>query len=199
MPRILLTATLAGSGHKLPEIIPDIGQKHILCIPTGAYAEDGHEEWLPGELRDVKKLCKSYTEFDLKDKSEEDLRNAVQGMDIIYCTGGNTYVILEWMKKTNFKNVLDDFFAWDGIYIGTSAGSIVMGPDIEFVGKVDDRSKSDLTDLNALVYLDYYILPHMDQPKFAAALAPVIERMKADGRDIRLLNDDEFIWINGDS
>ena len=74
-----------------------------------------------------------------------------------------------------------------------------MGPDIEFVGKVDDRSKSDLTDLNALVYLDYYILPHMDQPKFAAALAPVIERMKADGRDIRLLNDDEFIWINGDS
>ncbi len=192
---MLLTSSIEGSGHKLPEIIPDIGDKNILCIPTAAYGEEGYEDWLPNEQRDVKKFCKNYIEFDLKNKSEEELREATKGIDIIYCTGGNTYVLLEWMKKTHFKNMLDNFFARAGIYIGSSAGSIVMGPDIGFVGDIDDRSKSDLSDLTALAYVNYYILPHMNQSKFAKAFAPSIEQMKNDRKDIKFLNDDEFVWV----
>ncbi|MEM6811572.1 MAG: Type 1 glutamine amidotransferase-like domain-containing protein [Pseudomonadota bacterium] len=194
--RLLLTSTLSESGHKLSEIISDISQKNILCIPTAAYAEDNFDVWLESEQRDVKKFCKRYKEFDLYEKTEADLRNALQEIDIIYCTGGNTYVLLEWMKKTNFKLVLEDFFTQGGIYIGSSAGSIVMGPDIEFVGDIDDRSKSDIKDLNALGYIDFYILPHMNQPKFAQALEPEIERLKMAGKAIKFLNDDEYIWID---
>ncbi|MEM7618820.1 MAG: Type 1 glutamine amidotransferase-like domain-containing protein [Pseudomonadota bacterium] len=192
---MLLTSTLEGSGRKLPKIIPDISNKNVLCIPTAAYAEEGYENWLPSEQRDVKEFCKSYREFDLKDKSEEDLKNAIQDIDIIYCTGGNTYVLLEWMKKTNFKSTLDSFFERGGIYIGSSAGSIVIGPDIEFVGDIDDRSKSDITDLSGLGYIHFYILPHMNNPKFADALKPEIEKLKAASKEVKLLNDDEYIWL----
>ncbi|MEM8834066.1 MAG: Type 1 glutamine amidotransferase-like domain-containing protein, partial [Pseudomonadota bacterium] len=88
--RMLLTSTIEGVGKKLPNIIPNISNKSVLCIPTAAYGEEGHENWLYKEQRDVKEFCKSYREFDLRNKSEDELKGTVQDIDIIYCTGGNT-------------------------------------------------------------------------------------------------------------
>ena len=193
MPRMLLTSTLAGSGHKLPEIIPDIADKHILCIPSAAYAEDSYEEWLPLEQRDVKQLCKTYSEFDLKNKSEQELRHAIEGMDIIYCTGGNTFCLLEYMRATNFKSVLNDFFGSGGIYIGSSAGSIVMGPDIGFAAPVDDASRATLSDYKSLGFVDFYIMPHSDQPKFFETLKADLTALESSGKKVVYLKDDEII------
>lgn len=186
------------SGYKLPKIIPDLKEKNVLCIPTAAYGEKGYETWLETEKRDIKSFCKKYSEFDLKGENEKTLSKAIENIDIIYCTGGNTYNLLYWLNKTNFKKVLNKFFANDGIYIGSSAGSIVMGPDIEFVGELDDCTNINLKKLTALGYIDFYILPHMNQPKFAKVFEPEMKKFEASGKKVMPLNDSQIIWVEDD-
>jgi len=193
--RMLLSSTLAVSGHKLPDIISDIGEKNILCIPSAAYEEKGYEEWLPSEQRDVKKFCKSYTEFDLKNKSETQLRDAIKGMDIIYCTGGNTFCLLEYMRAANFKAVLTDFFEADGIYIGSSAGSIVMGRDIGFAAAVDDASLANLDNYTGLCFVDFHFMPHSDQPRFLEPVKAALRKLETAGQKVVYLKDEEMVWI----
>ena len=199
MRRLLLSSTLAVSGHKLPDIIPDISEMNILCIPSAALAEEGHKNWLPDEKRDVKKLCKNYTEFDLKDKSEQELRDAIKGMDIIYCTGGNTFCLLEYMRATNFKSALTDFFDRGGIYMGSSAGSIVMGPDIGFAAPIDKLSLASLKDYKGLEIVDFYIMPHSCQDKFLKPVMPLLDKIEQSGGQVKYLKDEELLWISGDT
>ena len=195
MQRILLTSTLSVSGHKLPTIIPNIHEMNILCFPSAALAEEGHASWLPLEQRDVKKFCKSYSKFDLKNKSEQELRDALKGIDILYCTGGNTFCLLDYMRQINFKSVLNDFLNKDGIYLGSSAGSIVMGPDIGFVAPIDDVSLSSLRDYTGLNFIDFYIMPHSDQEKFLKPVELILEKLEAIGKKVIYLKDDQALWI----
>ena len=47
------------------------------------------------------------------------------------------------------------------MYIGTSAGSIIASPTIEFVSDMDETKKvPELTDYLGLHLVDFYFLPH---------------------------------------
>jgi dipeptidase E len=46
-------------------------------------------------------------------------------------------------------------------YIGESAGSVILAPDIEYVKAMDDcRAATELLDYASLSVLDFYPLPH---------------------------------------
>lgn len=50
--------------------------------------------------------------------------------DVIYFTGGSTLYLLECIKKNSFNSVIDKIIIENKIYVGVSAGSIIMTPNI---------------------------------------------------------------------
>ncbi|MEM9469263.1 MAG: Type 1 glutamine amidotransferase-like domain-containing protein [Pseudomonadota bacterium] len=193
--KLLLTSTVQYFAPKLPEVLgEDLSSKNVLYIPTAAYAEDGYEEWLVPELNAIKPLVKNMSEFDIQGKSHEELVSALEGIDILYVTGGNTYVLLEAMNNIDFKKALLTFLESGGVYLGSSAGSIVMCPDINFIREMDEPKKARLETTKGLGLIDFAIMPHINQPKFNDIFVKTLEGSNKD-KTIIGLRDDQALWV----
>lgn len=89
--------------------------------------------------------------------------------DLIYMNGGNTYYLLDWIKRSNFDEIVKEFLQKGGLYIGVSAGSIVAGPSIEVLNFTGgDENAAGLTDFSGLGLIDKAIAPHYIKEEEAA-------------------------------
>lgn len=197
MKRMLLASTFEGFEPKLDDpLFDDIGNKNIVCIPTAAQGEKGHESWLPAEMAPLQKRAGNFIEFDIAGKSYEEVDLATQDADIIYVTGGNTYYLLEQVRACNLKPCIEKCFERGGIYYGSSAGAIITGPRIDFVGEMD-HNETNLTDFTGLNLINSLFMPHLDHEKFAPIISGVLDDLKSGDEEIIALNDDQALYIEG--
>ncbi|MFT4039610.1 MAG: Type 1 glutamine amidotransferase-like domain-containing protein [Thermomicrobiales bacterium] len=82
----------------------------------------------------------------------------VREADVLLVNGGDTLYLHYWMQQSGLADLLP---SWPGVYVGLSAGSMVMTPKIgeEFV-IWQPPSGGDAT----LGLVDFSIYPHLDNP-----------------------------------
>ena len=169
---------------------------NIVCIPTAANAEDGTKDWLHAELNAFKKAGFNLNFFDLENKSSQDVQDVLLKVDIIYVTGGNTFYLLEQMRACNFEKHLREALSRGAIYIGSSAGSIVCTPDIDYVREIDHPEKVNLKSTTGLGLVDFYLMVHMNQPSFSEPMQKIIEKLKQDNQQVICIEDTQAIYID---
>ena len=57
----------------------------------------------------------------------------LQVNDFIYVTGGNTFFLLQELKKAGADKLIKEQISAGKIYIGESAGAMILSPNIEYV------------------------------------------------------------------
>ncbi len=131
------------------------------------------------------------TTFNLKEENF----NLLQTFDIIYVCGGNTFAILDRMRKTGIdKYIIEKTRNGNSLYFGVSAGSIIAGPNLFTAGwgSEGDSNKVDLKDLSGFKFTDISILPH-----FKYQLAEELENLKKKvDYTVIGLTDEEAIYID---
>ncbi|HEX6977099.1 MAG TPA: Type 1 glutamine amidotransferase-like domain-containing protein [Patescibacteria group bacterium] len=70
--------------------------------------------------------------------------------DSIYMGGGNTYKLLNYIKKSGLDEKIKTFIKNGGIVYGGSAGAIILGKDIRTVEEENDSNYSYYEGLNLL-------------------------------------------------
>ncbi len=88
--------------------------------------------------------------------------NKVKDYDCVYVCGGNTFYLLDQIRKTGFDKILKDYLKEDKCYVGVSAGSIIMSPDISIagIGETGDENDVGLKDVRGLHFIDVILTPH---------------------------------------
>ena len=82
--------------------------------------------------------------------------------DIIYAGEGNTFEILDYMRKTkNVAYIREMVMEKNAIYCGSSAGAIIAGTDIE-LAKDFDSNFVGMTDFEGLQLFNGSIIPHYE-------------------------------------
>ncbi len=170
---------------------------NIVCIPTAAMVEDNFEDWLNPELDAFRDAGFDLDVLDLAIASEEQCIEKLNRADIIYVTGGNTFYLLEKIRQTNFEKHLRNALKLGAIYIGSSAGSIVCTPDIDYVREVDDPKKANLKSTQGMGLIDFYLMVHMNQPKFSNAMNKAIIELEKVNAQIRRIEDSQALYIDG--
>lgn len=97
------------------------------------------------------------------DITKEDLYQNYPIFDIYYICGGNTFFILDCMRRTGIQNVITDAVKEkNGFYLGVSAGSILAGPDISAAnfGTVKDKNFLGMHSLGSFNLVPFLIFPH---------------------------------------
>jgi dipeptidase E len=81
---------------------------------------------------------------------------------VIYVSGGNQFFLLQQAQKSGFVEVIRNLIIEKGrMYIGTSAGSIVAGPDTYPTYNIDDvRLAPDLKGYEGFGLVNFCIFPH---------------------------------------
>lgn len=115
--------------------------------------------------------------------------------DVVFVCGGNTFDYLDRIRKTGLDNFLKDFFnKEDGVYVGISAGSIVVGPDISIAGwgSEGDENNINLKDLKGLGLIEFLVYPHYRED----LKEEVDEFREKTGLKIIRLKDDQAFVLN---
>lgn len=83
-------------------------------------------------------------------------------IDIFYSCGGNTFYILDRVRKTGFDKIIRKHIKQGKLYIGVSAGSILVHKTIEIAGwgKWRDINDIKLKNLRGLGFTNIAIYPH---------------------------------------
>lgn len=144
------------------------GECRVGFIPTAANVELGTKDWVIGQLLQLQRY--GFYQIDIVDISADgvDWRARLDDVDVLWLTGGNTFYLLDQVRKTGFDKWLAEHIN-DKVYVGGSASSILMTPTIALAGmEPGDENVPGLTDLTGLGYVPFEIEPHCDEARFAA-------------------------------
>ncbi len=115
-----------------------------------------------GYLQKTEQLFKNmsinYTEIDIEDKNENELRTILKDYNAIYIQGGSTLYLMKAIKASGFAKVVREMTDAGVIYIGSSAGSMVCSPTIEastwkHPEKFSTITKDELSGMNLVPFL----------------------------------------------
>ncbi len=195
--KLYLTSIASASLDKIVKELPKNPEDlKVLFIPTAAdtYAAD-NRQWFDADRNKFLELGFQIEDYDIKDKTEVELRKKLSEVDIIFVSGGNTFYLLEHVKKSGFDKVLRELKDSDKIYIGSSAGSIIMGPVIRPIQAFDHPKEAHLDNYNAIGLVDFVILPHWGRDKYKEKQAAVIKEY---GHKYKLkpIKDGEMVVVN---
>jgi len=192
MPTIILTSSgnIIGNSEIGKYLPRPLSECKILYITTAINkSEDIHHVI---ETREIfKEMGLNYTEYDIEEKIEEELRDALQDIDILYMEGGNTFYLIKAIRETDFEKLIKEAIEREVVYWGASAGTYVACPSIIVSSWSVDRKTHGVTDFTGMNLVPYVIKAHYT-PEMADT---VLEKSKVLEYPLRILTDDQAIVV----
>jgi dipeptidase E len=170
--RLLLTScgvTNASIARAFLDIVGGTPREISLAfVPTAANAEGGDKGWLIQDLVNLTKLnLKSIDIVDISALGKRQWIPRMEKADVLYFGGGKRYHLMDWIKRSGLAGILRGLLR-DRVFVGMSAGSMITGARLNLrtshllYGDDYDRRR----DVKGLGYVDFSILPHLNNTYF---------------------------------
>lgn len=161
-----------------------VEQVHLIFIPTASRTEE--------ELKYVVKSRQELADLGINKITTFNLDrqvtiNEINNVDIIYVCGGNTFYLLQKIRESGLDQCLPHF---KGLYVGVSAGSIVVGPNAEVSGPWD-KNDVNLSDTVGMNIVNFAVVPHF-QRKDRIIVQELKDRV---GYEILPLTDNQAVLV----
>ncbi|GHT36009.1 putative peptidase Lmo0363 [Bacteroidia bacterium] len=174
----------------------DIIGKTVTFIPTAAIPEKV-KFYVASDKKALQKIGLIVDELEILTATNEEISDKLKKNDYIFISGGNTFFLLQELKRTGADKIIIEQISAGKIYIGSSAGSIILSPDIEYVKDLDDCSKApELDNYLSLSVVDFYPLPHHTNFPFKKAVKKIISKYESTLKLIPISNS-QAITVNG--
>ncbi|MBI4120452.1 MAG: Type 1 glutamine amidotransferase-like domain-containing protein, partial [Parcubacteria group bacterium] len=156
---IFLTSTGISSKNvydRFKKIIDSKSSKRAVIITTASSGKENNQ-YSQSALSQLKSV--GFNVIDFYDFENDGLKDLSQ-YDVVYVCGGNTFKLMKFAREMNFDKEIESLLKRDGIYIGVSAGSLIVGPSIQIANEVDpDVNEIGLTDFNGFNITDLIFFP----------------------------------------
>ena len=163
MKRLFLCSYFADVANLLIDFAnEDLKGKIIAFIPTASLTESIRFYVKTGK-KALEKLGMIVEEVEITQFSNEKISSILHKCDYIYITGGNTFFLLQELKRKGVDKIISEQVKSGKLYIGESAGAIIASPDTEYMKNVnfDPIEKApELEDYSSLGLVDFYTIPH---------------------------------------
>ncbi|MBT9167774.1 MAG: Peptidase E [Syntrophomonadaceae bacterium] len=166
--------------EKLKLIFADQKNRSVAIITTAAVDKENNKYSQLAKKQFLDMGIEHVDFVDLESEPNKDLSH----YEIIYVCGGNTFKLLKFAREANFKSSIENLLKRNGIYIGVSAGSIIVCPSIEIVKEVAaDKNEIGLEDLTGFGITNLIVVPHYSPEveekikTFEAKYGVVVERL----------------------
>ena len=175
----------------------ELAEKRAVFIPT---AGDPYEnkDFVVADKIALQKYGIEVTDLDLKNKTEEEINESLAMADILLVAGGDTFYLMEKLKECGADKAIKNFISRGGIYIGSSAGSIVCCPTIEGAEKFDNpKLAPNLKNFNGMGIFDEVVIPHTHKEKYFERVKEATEKLTSKGFIVCHLTDNDVLFFDG--
>lgn len=176
---------------------PKLQGKTVTYIPTAGVVEEA-EGMVEEETKTLESLGLSVDVLEVSAASYERIVDSLTKNDVIFVGGGNTFFLLQELRRSGADKVLVQEVNKGKLYIGESAGSVIACPDIGYCAGMDSPDKaSDLTDYTGLGLVDFYLVPHIGNRDMGEAAEKAV-REYSSNLDIKAITDGQLILVEDD-
>lgn len=154
---ILLMSYLAGTKAIVEKYLSKMTDKKITFIPTAGNVEE-YTGFIDEGVGMLKELGYEIEIVDIAKYEEEILKDKFLKAECICISGGNTFYLLQELKRKNLTELLSGRIKEGMFYMGESAGAMIMSKDIAYSQIMDDKNvATELKDYVGLNVFKYYI------------------------------------------
>ena len=199
LKNMILTSSLYESIELVKKFLDkNTESKKILFIPTATNVDE-YKKYIHLTQKVFEDFGYEVENFDVSIFSEEIAKEKLSEAKIVFISGGNTFYLLQELKRKNLTSYLKERIENGLLYIGESAGSVIAAPDIEYASIVDDKTlATELDDYVGLNLVDFYIVPHFEEEPFVESSRNTVELYK-DKLDLKLINNKEAILVENNN
>lgn len=135
---------------------------------------------------------------DIKNSNEQDLYEMLKNYDVICVSGGDVFYMMEKSIYSGFFKALERLLDEGKIYVGGSAGAVLLGPSLEPVKTLDRPELAPgLKNLNGPGFVDFVIIPHFGEEKYKDRMQKILEEYKDFQYRLIPLTNNQAIEVEG--
>jgi len=170
-------------------------------IINEAYAvEEGDKRWVLDNLNAVANNFSGEIDIiNLLALSLKDVEKRLVDVDVIFVVGGDTDYLMSVYQKTGFDILLPKLLETK-VYVGSSAGSMVVGKRISaatYKLMYGEDSKWDISQYLGIV--DFSVIPHLNSPHFPNRKESLLGAVGNFEGKVYGLRDDSAVVVDGDN
>lgn len=205
MKRLFLTSSV-GTKKVAESIYHKLGSGKKLktaFITTPVETEDEQKDlsWLEEDRLALNQAGFATFDYTITGKTLNQIKTDLADIEVLYISGGNTNYLLEQSQKSNFIKYVQDYVNNGGIYLSTSAGSIIAGQTLPPYLWGDENGAPNLVDYTCYSLVKFTVIPHWRSQHFADKyLKSRMEQIyDPNGVAYVLLTDNQYIEVTGDT
>lgn len=176
MKEIFLCSYFAEVATLLPQSVPtSLCGKTVAFIPTASIHEDFNQYVEEGREALVS-LGLTIKELEITQCEQKEIETVLRNCDCIYVSGGNTFFLMQELRRTGTDRLIVEQVEKGKLYIGESAGAMVFAPNIEYAKKMDNHLSMTpgFNDFTALGIVNFYPVVHFKSYPFEESTQTVI-------------------------
>jgi dipeptidase E len=191
------TLILASSGkfitpeHVNQYLARDISTSRIAYITTAADKVDSRDYFI-GHQEHMHKLGYIYDGIDIATTGGEELRKVLRHYDVVMVEGGNTFYLLDSVRKSGFANIVKELLTNGVVYVGISAGAYIACPSI-VMATWSNRGydRCGVTDYSAMNLVPFLVKAH-----YLPAMEPMLkEKIRGMAYPLRAVSDRQAVMV----
>jgi dipeptidase E len=129
-------------------------------------------------------------------KIDSDSPPTLEDIDVLLMLGGNEYRHMKWIREKGLMPSIRKFVENNGVYLGRSAGAIIMGPDVDVEHWSITPNDVGLEDTAGFGFVDFITVPHMD---WRENFEKVVDFHKKSGHKMIYLTDQQAVLVKDDT
>ena len=197
MKKLFLASSFKDVAVLFAQFEEDLSGKRVTFIPTASVVEKV-VFYVKSGRKALEKMGLIVDELEVSTASREEIASKLAHNDMIYVTGGNTFFLLQALRKSGADALIAEQVAAGKLYIGESAGAMVVAPNVEYASKMDSPKKApELEGYAGLGLVDFYPVPHRDSAPFKRAVEKILDQY-AGSLPMKAMSNAQAIVVRGD-
>ncbi len=177
MKKLFLCSSFADVAPLLSEYagIP-LRNKTVAFIPTASIHEE-YKQYVEDGRMALDSLGLVVKELEITQCDTKEIAQVLEDCSCIYISGGNTFFLLQELRKRGTDKLIVGQIEKGKLYVGESAGAMIVSPNIEYVKEMDDHLSQtpNFDDFKGLAIVDFYPVPHFNSFPFEEETKRIIQ------------------------
>ena len=175
MKELFLSSSFKDVATIFADFKQDLKGKTVTFIPTASIVEKVVFYVASGK-KALEKLGLKVDTLEISTAESEEINTKLRNNDFIYVTGGNTFFLLQELKRTGADKIITEEVNAGKVYIGESAGAMITSPNVEYATAMDSVKKApNLENFDALGLVPFYTVPHYTNSPFQKVAQKIVD------------------------
>lgn len=197
MKKLFLASSFRDVARLFSNLEDGLSGKRVTFIPTASIVEKVIF-YVNAGIKALEDLGLTVDVLELSTATPDEIKAKLRGNDFIYVTGGNTFFLLQELKRTGADKIIIEEVSAGKLYIGESAGAIVTSANITYVKEMDSIEKAPkLENFDALGLVEFYTVPHYKNIPFKKVTQRIIDNYSGT-LNLTPISNKEAILVKGD-